>query len=286
MLILPIRTPTLKPGDDLAAILGATGMIEVGDIVVLSSKAVATVEGSAIDLRTIKPKNEAEELAKICHQDAHFTQAILKETKRMNGEVVGTCPWALLTSLKPEGMNRGRILCPNAGLDQSNVEKGWAIGWPEDPVESVRRIRKQLEYPAREPKKPRQPMKPRNVRNSLDSSVTLKSLESFRIGVLLSDSCCRPGRSGVVAFALVCAGMDPLKSEVGRKDLFGKELRFTNEAVADQLATAANAVMGNAGQSTPAAIIRDHGQTLSDFSGWVEGIEEEEDLYRELFRYN
>ena len=100
------------------------------------------------------------------------------------------------------------------------------------------------------------------------------------VAILLSDSCCRPGRLGVVAFALVCAGMDPLKSEVGRKDLFGKELRFTNEAIADQLATAANAVMGNAGQSTPAAIIRDHGRTLSDFCGWVEGIEAKNDRWQ------
>lgn len=86
-----------------------------------------------------------------------------------------------------------------------------------------------------------------------------------------------------MAFALVCDGIDPVKSEVGRKDLFGKPLRFTLEAVADQLATAANFVMGNADQSVPAAIIRDHGLALGNFSGWVDGIDPDEDLFREAF---
>ena len=78
---------------------------------------------------------------------------------------------------------------------------------------------------------------------------------------------------GVTAFALVCVGLDPLLSQQGVEDLFGKPLRITTEAIADQLATAANFVMGNAGQSTPAAIIRAHGLRLSDFAGWVPGIE-------------
>ena len=186
----------------------------------------------------------------MCHQDPRFTQAVLDETKRMNGVVAGTCPFALLTSLKPDGMETGRIFCPNAGLDQSNVESGFAIGWPRDPLKSIRKLQKSF------------------------------SIFHFPFSIVLSDSCCRPSRLGVTAFALVCAGIDPLRSEIGKNDLFGKRMRVTNEAIADQLATAANAVMGNTNQCCPAAIVRDHGYPPSDFCGWVEGIEAEEDMFR------
>ena len=289
MLLLPIPTPTLKSGDDLAKILHNSGMIEPGDIVVISSKAVATVEGAAVKLGAIKPSRQAEKLSKTCKQDPHFTQAVLDETKRMNGSVVGTCPWALLTSLKPKGMNRGRILCPNAGLDQSNVIKGCAIGWPVEPVESIRRLKRQLQEFLMNQKKQKNQRNQKNVgyeSNELSSgsSGSSHSSGSPRLAFILSDSCCRPGRLGVVAFALACAGIDPIKSEVGSKDIFGKELRFTNEAIADQLATAANAVMGNAGQSTPAAIIRNHDLQFSNFCGWVEGIEQREDLFADVLK--
>ncbi|MEQ1849681.1 MAG: coenzyme F420-0:L-glutamate ligase [Candidatus Peribacteraceae bacterium] len=252
MLVLPIRTNRLKNGDDLASLLEPH--VQDGDIVVVSSKAMATVEGASINLAELTPSKEATKYAKECRQDPSFTEAVLKETKRLHGDVVGTCPWALLTALKPKGMGTGRILCPNAGLDTSNIEDGYAIGWPKDPVKSAAELRSSLKQGGK------------------------------RVAVLLSDSCCRPGRLGVVAFALAVAGIDPLLSQVGRSDLFGSTLKFTHEAVADQLATAANAVMGNADQSTPAAIIRDHGYQFSDFTGWVEGIAESEDLFQEIIR--
>ena len=246
MLILPIITPLLKKNDDLGMILRAHAPIQTGDILVVSSKAIATVEGAEIALSSIDPSVEAQELSKACHQDPQFTQAILNETLRMHGSVTGTCPFAVLTSLKPDGLRKGRILCPNAGLDQSNIEEGYAIGWPKNPEESVQNLVKEINLP---------------------------------IGIIISDSCCRPARLGVTAFALVCYGFDPLQSQIGKTDLFQKNLRVTVEATADQLATAANMAMGNAGQSTPAAIIRNHGIPLSPFCGWVDGIEPEEDLF-------
>lgn len=289
MLILPLTTPRLRSGDDLAAMLHATGMIENGDILVVSSKAVATAEGATTDLEAMKPSDKAKQLAKTCRQDPRFTQSILNETERMNGDVVGTCPLALLTSLKPDGMKHGRILCPNAGLDQSNVEKGRAVGWPVDAVESARRLKRELELLIKNQKNQRNQKNQKKNGNDVSehssvSSGSSLSSGSSRLAIILSDSCCRPARLGVVAFALASAGMDPVRSAVGERDLFGKQLQFTNEATADQLATAANAVMGNAGQSTPAAIIRDHGLPFSDFCGWVEGIGVKEDLYRELFK--
>ncbi|MFA5799664.1 MAG: coenzyme F420-0:L-glutamate ligase [Candidatus Peribacteraceae bacterium] len=263
MLCLPIPTPRLRADDDLAVILAANGHLKDGDILLVSSKVIATVEGRMMALKSVHPGKRALTLALTCGQDPAFTELVLRETKRMNGVIAGTCPFALLTSLKPEGMRRGRILCPNAGLDQSNVQRGFAIGWPDDPVKSAHALRAKLLM-------------------SLEKNKRTKRKK--KIAVIVTDSCCRPGRTGVTAFALVCDGVNPFQSEVGNADLFGKPLRFTHEAVADQLATAANFVMGNAGQSIPAAIVRDHGLPLTEFSGWVDGIDPEEDLFREAFK--
>ncbi len=245
--ILGVSTPLLTPGSDLAAEILQRVTLQKGDIIVISSKAVATTEGSALSLEIFQPSAEATKLSKQCNQDPRFTEFVLREIKRMNGRVIGISPHVLLTSLKLEGLKQGRILCPNAGADQSNVKKDYAIGWPIDPVKSAKALQEKLGVP-----------------------------------VVISDSCCVPGRLGVTAFALVCAGLDPFRSEVGNKDLFGKTMRLTQEAIADQLATAANAVMGNSAQSVPAAIIRDSGIVSSDFLGWVEGIEQQEDIYRDL----
>ncbi len=249
MQILPIQTSLLQRSSDLAAEILKNITFEPGDILVISSKAVATVEDAAVSLANLAPSAEATKISRKCDQDPRFTEFVLRETKRMNGDVVGTSPHVLLTSLKPTGMNHGRILCPNAGADQSNTEKDYSIGWPLDPVRSAVSLRKKLGVP-----------------------------------IIISDSCCVPGRLGVTAFALVCAGIDPFRSEIGTKDLFGKTMRMTQEAVADQLATAANAVMGNSAQCIPAAVIRNSGIPASGFSGWVEGIEPEEDLFRGILR--
>ncbi len=257
MQILGVLTPLLRHRDDLGEILTSRCRLQDGDIVIVSSKAIATVEGADFDETTVTPGKNALSLALRCKQDPAFTELIIRETERMHGSVVGTCPSVLLTSLKPDGLKTGRILCPNAGLDHSNVQAGHVIGWPFDPVRSAKALRQDL-----------------------------MKRSGKRIGVIISDSCSHPGRLGVMAFALVCAGIDPMRNDIGTSDLFSRPLQFTQEAIADQLATAANAVMGNAAQSIPAAIVRDHGLALTDFSGWVDGIDEEDDLFRDAFVKN
>ncbi|OGJ77277.1 coenzyme F420-0:L-glutamate ligase [Candidatus Peribacteria bacterium RIFOXYC1_FULL_58_8] len=253
MLILPLTTPILKDGDDLAALLAAHEKFLEGDIIVISSKAIATVQGARIDLQKIQPSPEAQEWARRSGRSPTFRQAVLDETKRLKGRVVGGSELAMLTEVSPEGL-KGTLLVPNAGLDQSNVPDGFAIGWPLDPIASATLLRTRLQEST-----------------------------GKRLAVIVSDSCCRPRRWGVTAFALVACGLQPLTSQIGRKDLFGRPLTMTVEAVADQLATAANAVMGNADQSIPAAIIREYGVALNDFCDWVPGIEPEDDLFKGAF---
>ncbi len=248
MEILPIHTGVLERGADLAAALRSAVTLRTGDIVVISSKVVAVTEGATVRLKDLEISPEARSLAQKSGLEPDFAELVLRETKRMNGIVSGTCPHAILTALRPDGMKHGQIYCPNAGVDQSNATEGCAIPWPTDSAASARKLAKALGVP-----------------------------------VIISDSCCHPGRLGVTAFALAVSGIEPMKSEIGTPDLYGKKLRITHEAVADQLATAANAVMGNSAQATPAAVIRGHDIAPSDVSGWVEGIEPEDDLFSGMF---
>lgn len=223
MLVSALHTPVLASGDDIVALLKEGG-VSAGDIVVLSSKAMATVEGRVV----------------ACDD---FEKLVEEETARMHGRIIRSSHGVLLTELQPDGMD-GTFLVPNAGLDRSNVAEGYAVGWPQDPVATVKRLR-----------------------------------EGLGAAIILSDSGLSPRRRGVVAFAIACAGIDPIQSLIGTPDLFGKDMRYTEEAVADQLATMGNTVMGNSDQSVPAAIIRDHGIPMTDYCGWVPGIERERDLY-------
>lgn len=87
-----------------------------------------------------------------------------------------------------------------------------------------------------------------------------------------------------MAFALATCGVDPFKSEIGEQDLHGKTMHITVEARADQLATAANMLMGNSAQSIPAVVVRNHGFSFSNFCGWVDGIEPEQDLFSAILK--
>jgi coenzyme F420-0:L-glutamate ligase len=250
MLLLPIRLPIIVPGTDLGSLIREHSTLQPEDILIVSSKALATAEGSIVDLQTMEPGEEARSLSKETGRSPAFMEAVLRETTRHRGHLRGTAPGAVLTELRPSGLERGTILIANAGLDESNVKPGTAIGWPNDPVRSAADLRKTL----------------------------------GEIAVIVTDSSCVPRRRGVTAIALAVSGIDPFTSEIGKKDLFGRELVVTVEATADQLATAANMIMGNADQAIPAVIIREHGVPFSVFEGWIPGIEPEEDLFRGMFR--
>lgn len=248
MELIGIRTPVLRAGDDLAAHV-MRGGLRAGDTVVVSSKAVATAEGAVQNLAKLRVSDAARAHSAATGIRPAFCEAIVRETNRLHGEVRGHCWGAILTEVHPEGMD-GSILAPNAGMDLSNTLPGTAVGWPLDPVASVRGLWE-----------------------------TLRSACGPHIGVIISDSCCMPRRQGVVAFALVAAGVEPVVSEVGHLDLFGSPLSITKEARADQLAIAANIVMGNAAQCCPAAIVRGHGCPASDTCGWVPGMARSKDLF-------
>ncbi len=256
MELLPLKTPILAKGDDLAAALKKAGDpsssdglrrtdIRADDVVVISSKAVATCEDAFIDLTRIGISKRALADAEKTGRTPAFCQAVADETARMNGRVVGHCPGAMLCTLHPaDGI---WIVAANAGMDQSNVPDGTALGWPVDCAASAKRLQGEL-----------------------------------GCAVIITDSCCTPLRAGITAYALACAGIDPVRDERGTPDLFGKPLRITRDNVVDELSAAANFLMGNAAQATPAVIVRGHGLPSSDFAGWVPTFPPEEDLFRDV----
>lgn len=248
MELLPLKTGLLKKGDDLVAALRTAGEIRPDDVLVITSKIVATCEDAFYDLMTIAVSDEARAEAEQTGRSPEFCQAVLDETARMHGNVVGRCPGALLALVHPEpGV---WIVAANAGMDQSNVPEGTALGWPKDSAASAKKLSGELGCP-----------------------------------VIVIDSCCTPLRAGITAYALACAGIDPIRDERGTPDLFGKPLRITQDNVVDELAAAASLLMGNAAQATPAVLVRSHELPPSGFAGWIPTFPPEQDLFRDVFRF-
>lgn len=253
MIITAINTPILKKGDDLCGFL-KNRSLKNGDILVVSAKAIATTEGFYLKSEKFIPTDSAKKYAGKTGLTPAFCQAVIYETKRLNGFILNACPGALLTELKPPGLASGSILTANAGLDNSNSPPGIFTGWPENPVASVRTLK-----------------------------INAQEIFKLNVGLIISDSCCLPRRNGVIALALAACGFDPVKSLIGEKDLFGNKLKVSQEAVADQLAIAANAVMGNSSQSAPLAIVSDFNIKMTDFCGWVPGIDKKNDMFGNSF---
>lgn len=248
MELIPLKTGLLRKGDDLVAALKAAGDIRADDVAVVTSKIVATCEDAFYDLATIRVSDDARAEAEKTGRSPEFCQAVLDETTRMDGKIVGRCPGALLALVHPQP--DVWIVAANAGLDQSNVPDGTALGWSRDSAASATRLR-----------------------------------DGLGCATIVIDSCCTPLRAGITAYALACAGVDPVRDERGTPDLFGKPLRITQDNVVDELAAAASLLMGNAAQATPAVLVRGHGLPPSGFAGWIPTFPPEQDLFRDVFRF-
>jgi coenzyme F420-0:L-glutamate ligase len=229
MILIPVETPIIKPGDDLIKILStsirARGMkLEDGDILAISSKVVALAQGRIVRYDTVKPSRRARILGRKYSLEPGFVEIILREAD----EVYGGVYRAILTL-------KNKILVPSAGADLSNAPEGYAILWPENPRAAAEKIREGVE----------------------------REFQA-KIGVIIVDSYCIPLRAGTIGIALAVAGFKPVIDERGRRDLFGKELKITRRALADDLASAAHVLMGETDRRIPAVIIRGSGVEIED----------------------
>ncbi len=219
--VIPLRgIAALREGDDLAAELAAAadraGGLRDGDVVVVAQKAVSKVEGRVVSLDRIEPSERAVELAGD-EGDSRQLEVILGETVR----VVRSRPPLLIAE------TRHGFVCASAGVDASNApEPGTVVLLPLDPDASAARLRAALE-----------------------------ALTGVRLGIVVSDSFGRAWRQGTTDVALGAAGIVTLLDLRGRRDASGYELHATQIAVADEIAGAAELVMGKIG-GVPAAIVR------------------------------
>lgn len=188
------------------------------DILVVSSKFAAISQGRIMDLTKVKVGNEARRLSRIYRLRPTLAQLVLDESD----SILGGIPGYLLA------MSKG-ILAPNAGLDLSNAPMGFAILLPSDPILLALKIRRRI--------------------RALSSGIS-------KVGVVLSDSRVTPARLGTVGIAIASAGIRRTMDMRGTTDLFGKKLKVTIRAIADQIATAAEIVMGEANESVPVVIVR------------------------------
>ncbi|HVP41351.1 MAG TPA: coenzyme F420-0:L-glutamate ligase [Candidatus Krumholzibacteriaceae bacterium] len=229
MQVLPVKTPLIKPKEDLVetllkAIRKQRLEFMENDIVALASKIVSFAEGRLAKLSAVKPSQRAKLLAKRYMLTPAFAELILREADR----VVGGVAKAVLT------LNHD-VFTVNAGIDNKNAPEGFAILWPANPQKSAERIRKEL---------------------------TLHTKK--KIGVLILDSTVAPLRMGTRGLAIGVAGFEPVKDYRRTRDLFEKEIVMTIHNVADDLASAAHSVMGESVERTPVVIIRNAPVTFAD----------------------
>ncbi len=152
---------------------------------------------------------------------------------------------------------KNRILIPNAGIDNSNTPGDLAVLWPKAPFRDAR-----------------------DIHSKLKVSSKLKKL-----GILISDSHCHPLRLGTAGIAIGWAGFEGVSDERGSKDLFGKKMHYTQIAVADNLASAANLLMGETDASIPFVIVRDFNVKWTNKKASEKDffISPKECLYRSLY---
>jgi coenzyme F420-0:L-glutamate ligase/coenzyme F420-1:gamma-L-glutamate ligase len=215
--------PLLKPGDDLARLIvenaAKQGMrIFKGDIIIIGQKAVSKSEGRIVNIENVRPSKKAQKIALKTGKHPGFVQAVLNDTKRI---LRADKTSFVVTTIQG-------ATCLNGGADKSNVKgENVYVLLPKNPDASARKLEKRI-----------------------------KKIIGKSVGVIISDSRSRPFRRGQVEEAVGLAGIDPLVDYRGKKDLFGYSLRFKNVNAADELASAAELVMGQGTERTPVAIIR------------------------------
>jgi coenzyme F420-0:L-glutamate ligase/coenzyme F420-1:gamma-L-glutamate ligase len=215
--------PLITKGDNLAELICSAAKkqntpIQEKDVLIITHVAVSKAEGSVVNLDEVVASERAKEIARKTGKEPALVEVILRETK----EIVRMRLNSLITETK-NGM-----VCANAGVDRSNVEgERNIVLLPENADASAQKIRQEI-----------------------------TRLTGCDVAVIVSDTQGRPFRMGEMNVAIGVAGIKPIRDRRGEKDLFGYVLRIKQTAVADELASAAELVIGQANEGIPVAIIR------------------------------
>lgn len=242
--------PNVQPGDDLVRLMlrstQAAGIaLEDGDVFVIAHKIVSKAEGRSVKLAGVSPGARAREIAAQTQKDPRVVELILRESE----EISRVRPGLVIAR------HRLGFTSANAGIDRSNVaqegDEETVILLPEDPDGSAEHMRQAI----------------------LEQS-------GARVGIVIADSHGRPFRLGTVGVAIGVAGLPALWDRRGEPDLYGYELQHTEVGTADEIASAAGLLMGQAAEGTPLVLIR--GLRLPPFAGRASDLVRpvEADLYR------
>ena len=220
--IIPVKIPCdIEPRDDLVEILLQTKAgreLKEDDILVFTQKIISKQEGQKIDLTKVRPTLLATGIASAYKKDPRIVQLILDETKRIirmkNGIIIS--------------QTRHGLVCANAGIDESNMEKGFATLLPKNADNSAQRLKRRI-----------------------------KTKTGKNVAVLISDTFGRPFREGQTDVAIGVSGISPIVNYEGKQDNFQRILRVTAIAVADEICSATELVRGKTFY-TPIAIVRNY----------------------------
>lgn len=242
--------PFIQRGDDLTKIVlrglrDASLELEDGDVLVLAQKIVSKAEGRMVRLCDVTPSPRAIDLAARCHKDARLCEVVLWDTR----EVLRVREGLIIVET-----THGWV-CANAGVDRSNVGphdgEDWVLRLPEDADHSARELRARL-----------------------------SEAKSREVGVIVNDTHGRAWRKGAIGVAIGVAGLPAVEDLRGRADLFGYCLQTSTIGLADQVASAASLLQGQADEGYP--VVHARGVPMSRGQGSAQEIvrAKEEDLFR------
>ncbi len=238
--------PEIRSGDDLAGLIvdavGSLGlMFRPGDILVVTQKVVSKAEGRIVSLRDATPSPLASSWGTLLDKDPRLVELILREARR----IVRMDRGVLLAE------TQHGFICANAGIDRSNLPNQEAAALlPLDPDGSAKAIRDRI-----------------------------LALCGNDIAVLISDTFGRPWREGLTNVAIGVSGLLPLRDYSEAADDFGRRLKATIIAIADELAAAAELVMGKT-ERIPAVLIRGYRYSKGEGRATMVLRPPEEDLFR------
>ena len=232
--------PIIKENDNLPLIIkdsikSNNIVLEDGDILVLAETVVSKAEGNYVKIDDVTVSEDAIHMSKISLKDPEQCQIILDHS-----EDIVRLQEGLIVTETPHG-----FVCANSGIDNSNCEDGYVTPLPVDPDHSARLIKEYLD-------------------------------EEFdcNVGIIISDTQGRAWRVGAIGVAVGISGLHPCTDFRGQKDLYGRELASTIEATADELASAASLLMGQANSGICLVLIRGYDSSQSRCSSTEASISE------------
>ena len=239
--VIPIKIQKeVESGDDLVDLILESFEINDGDVLVFSQKIISKNEDRILSLSSVNPSLLADGIASSYGKDPRLVELILSESKR----IVRMENGVIIVETKHG------FVCANAGIDESNVKDGYATLLPDDPDKSA---------------------------NLLKDRIKQKTEKD--VAIIISDTFGRPFRLGQTDVAIGIAGLEPILDYNGKQDTFGKIMQVTAIAVADEICSTSELVMGKV-QKCPIAVIRNY-----NFSSSTAKIQEmlrsdHDDLFR------